>query len=134
MVGIFSQIFGAFHRLHQLSELSLHVLLDVQIVARRVVEDIPDCFFELEEIDDLVPRLHLLGKYLLPLLEDGLAHELRDQGNGLILQPLEKGEVEDSMGKKFLIVIGAIEKYILKPFLFMKNALNVLQNGPSEDS
>ena len=103
-------------------------------MARRVVEDVPDCFFELEEIDDLVPWLHLLGKYLLPLLEDGLAHELRDQGNGLVLQPLEEGEVEDSMGKKFLIVIGAIEKYILESFLFMKDALNILQNGPSEDS
>ena len=38
------------------------------------------------------------------------------------------------MGKKFLIVIGAIEKYILESFLFMKDALDVLQDGPSEDS
>ena len=74
MVCIFCQVFGAFYRLHQLSELPLHVLLYVQIVARRVVKNVPDCLFELEEIDDLVPGFHLLGKYLLPLLEDGLAH------------------------------------------------------------
>ena len=38
------------------------------------------------------------------------------------------------MRKKLLVVIRTVEEYILEPFLFVKNALNVLQNGPPEDS
>ena len=38
------------------------------------------------------------------------------------------------MRKKFLVVVGAVEEYILEPFLFVKDALDVLQNGPPEYS